>query len=73
MGDRTVLEFTGPDSLVHGHPLSSYNMSIIFTTFLKNSLCNYSCSLLFGTFQKVVFYIVFNGKGHHFVISIVVI
>jgi hypothetical protein len=24
LGGRTALEFTGPESLVHGHPLSGY-------------------------------------------------
>jgi hypothetical protein len=25
---RTAFEFTGPESLVHGHPLSSYSLTL---------------------------------------------
>jgi hypothetical protein len=39
MGGRIVLEFTGPESLVHGHPLSGYNRLYI-KLWMKYNLLN---------------------------------
>jgi hypothetical protein len=37
LGGRTALEFTGPESLVHGHPLSGYTISYyIDNEFIKS-------------------------------------